>query len=70
VPNRFLHADGMDQWFPEWAVQNPGGLKGKDAAGGDGGGPFRARCSFIYDLSDSKHDIRKMVSLHQAHPLQ
>jgi hypothetical protein len=46
----------LKQWFPKWAVRPLGGrgiiqraLRGKGAAGDAGGGPLRARFSFIYD---------------------
>jgi hypothetical protein len=35
-------------------------------AGGTGGGPLRARCSLIYDWSDFRQDIGKLVSFHHA----
>jgi hypothetical protein len=40
-------------------------LRDKEAAGGAGGGPPRARCS-LYDWSDFRPDIGKLVSLHKA----
>jgi hypothetical protein len=44
-----------------------GGLRGKGAADGAGGGLLRMRFSFIYDLSDFRPDNGKMISLQQAY---